>query len=145
MGGELYAELFVGPDETHNVYNWMIILKIFTKEEILEKIRNSENYKNYLGNDDEDEDDDYIISEWGDIYVDKYTKPFFKFLDENKLELVCLHNCNDRGFKIGRVIKDIKDVKDDDSVFWKKYNINHVKIFAGMIGDFDYSTNPLEN
>lgn len=144
MGGELYAELFVGPNETHSVYNWMLIMKIFTKEEIFMKIKNSEKYKKYVGDDDEDEDQDYIISEWAEAYIYDYTDSFFEFLSENNLELVCLHNCDDRKFKIGRIIKDVKDVVDDDSVFWKKYNINHVKIFAGMIGDFDYSTSTQE-
>lgn len=155
MGGELEGGIFLGPNESKTIVEWILFLKINSKENIIKQMKleylNWSEARETDEEEDEEEDEDEEVYYMNDLYLssnqieDDYDK-FHKKLHELKLELVCIHNCETNVFKVGKLVSSYNTqineyIINHNKKLWEEYGVNNIHIFGGMIGDFEVEFN----
>lgn len=141
MGGKLEARLFVGFADSKTIIEWILFLKINTKNKIIEQIKQDEKYEREFCGEKFNEDEYEELVFFTDYPESTQIKVDFDnlmdTLKELNLMLVCTHNCVYTHFKIGKLITDTD--KDNMDLEYQKikstYPEDNIKFFGGMTGD----------
>jgi hypothetical protein len=140
MGGELGSGLFVGFAESKTIIEWILFFEINTKDKIIKQMKEDVTEDVDEDNEDNEDSEDQIFLY--DYYPDsaQIYKDFDNLNDtlrDLNLMLVCIHNCNDSDFKIGRLITDTNCMESEFQNMKSTYPEDNIKFFGGMIGDFE--------
>ncbi len=144
MGGELEARLFIGPKDYKTYKEWVFLL-YKSKKQIVDEIKQTKEYKDYITDKYKDEiSDDELLRGWYDSFEDD-VEELTKLLHKRGLEFVHEYNYIEDytdEIRIGSILEkniDPRKVKlsDGDLNFWKKYGIKEedLIVFAGMDGE----------
>lgn len=146
MGGELEAGLFIGPIESKKIVDWILLLCINSKGNIIEQMEKE--YNESYDSDDETKSE-FEFYCMNDLYLSSvqinqdYDKLLNK-LEELDLQIISMHNCEHHEFKIGRLIETLDtnihiDIVNSNKKIWDEFGVKNIHIFGGMLGDVEVS------